>query len=500
MASNNKAGQKLHADIRKQAVSLERQAVDADLAGHPEMAKELRRRGALRNEDAVRLDRQMRDQKEPPSRKSTASGAIDNSTPAAQAARYAKKAGMRADVFRRAVNDHLKSQGKPPVSARASMTTLGTHLEKHLGSESAHKVMGRVVDGDYAKRQVATNPNVDAVRNLDAKAMGAKRKQPATPSAGPAKWTDSRGRPNKFALPPVDLGGIKDPGLRAERAQQMSRVGSEAISKSTWAPPTNHENQLKASADAERSSNLGRLNTGLAVAGTGITVANAFNRARAEGKSAGDAAIDAAKAGAVPAAIAAANPISRGAGHVASGAFELSKAMMSQTGFLDFAVLNMFFAKGAVISGAVGVAAKGVEIGAKIAGKVAAPAVAAYGAYQGSKEDVMSPGRGAARGAIRTLDPTGIFMAKGLGERAFDAAFGSAAPAGQATPAPKRLSDAQAKSFNAANASFGKSSGQSPRETEAKPKERAGQFVDVTNAHGTTFQRRNPKYGEWADG
>lgn len=72
------------------------------------------------------------------------------SSPADQAARYAKKAGMKATVFRDAVNNHLAAQGKPPVPARASMQQIGAHLETHMGADGAHRVMGKLVEGDYA--------------------------------------------------------------------------------------------------------------------------------------------------------------------------------------------------------------------------------------------------------------------------------------------------------------------------------------------------------------
>lgn len=340
-----------------------------------------------------------------------------------------------------------------------------------------------------------------------------RRQTPSYQGPAPQKPADPAGAfQQKFGHPPPDgmsKGGMTrwtessmtkapaPPGAYGPVGSLADRLGSgDAHKVAASRTPSAVTPRAEPAPTGPPGSTWNRVNTGLAVYGAGVQIANAYNRARDEGKSSGDAAIEAAKAGAAPAAILAANPISKGAGHVATGAFALSRGLMEMTGAVDMIFMNMAAAKAAVVTGAVGVAAKGVELGAKIIGKVAAPAVAAYGAYQGAKEDTANPMRGAARGAIRGLDPTSIFMAKGLGERAFDGAFGSVNPASNPAMGGKRLTSQQSQSFAAANSKFGGSAqpASTPREP-GKGREYAGEFIDVTNANGTTFKRRNPDYG-----
>lgn len=61
----------------------------------------------------------------------------------------------------------------------------------------------------------------------------------------------------------------------------------------------------------------------------------------------------------------------------------------------------------------------------KTAGKLILPVTMAWSAAQGAREDQGSMLRGAVRGAVRALDPTQMFMERGLGERAVDATLGS---------------------------------------------------------------------------
>lgn len=156
----------------------------------------------------------------------------------------------------------------------------------------------------------------------------------------------------------------------------------------------------------------------LAMYSVGVQAAGAYQRALADGADHGRAAIEAVKASAVPAAIMAAKPIEYGAGKLAAGAFGVAGELAG-----SFGAPHLMPLTGAVAG--VGVAAKGLQIAAKVAGRVALPAVVGYSAYQGAQEDKNTI-RGAVRGAIRGLDPTSIFMARGLGERVYDAAFGQA--------------------------------------------------------------------------
>lgn len=69
---------------------------------------------------------------------------------------------------------------------------------------------------------------------------------------------------------------------------------------------------------------------------------------------------------------------------------------------------------------------------AKIANRAILPALTAWSAHRGAVEDSASAIRGAGRGVVRAIDPTGIFMARGYGERAYDRTFGAVPP----PPAP----------------------------------------------------------------
>jgi hypothetical protein len=78
------------------------------------------------------------------------------------------------------------------------------------------------------------------------------------------------------------------------------------------------------------------------------------------------------------------------------------------------------------VLGAAG-AAKWMGAPAKYVSPVALGVVAAYGAYDGAKED-KNMVRGAARGTIRSFDPSSLFMKQGLAERGFNKVFGGADP------------------------------------------------------------------------
>lgn len=63
----------------------------------------------------------------------------------------------------------------------------------------------------------------------------------------------------------------------------------------------------------------------------------------------------------------------------------------------------------------------------KAAGRAVLPALAAWSMHHAAKED-SSALRGAGRGLVRAIDPTSIFMGKGLAERAYDRALGTPEP------------------------------------------------------------------------
>ncbi len=110
---------------------------------------------------------------------------------------------------------------------------------------------------------------------------------------------------------------------------------------------------------------------------------------------------------------------------VATTAIGVAEAAMEHTGVVDIALLDMMFAKAAGASVLVAGAAKGVEKLANLAGKAVIPASIGVGALMGAMKDENRL-RGAARGAATALDPTAIFMRRGLMQRGFDAVFGEA--------------------------------------------------------------------------
>lgn len=215
-------------------------------------------------------------------------------------------------------------------------------------------------------------------------------------------------------------------------------------------------------------------NTGLAVVGTGVAAAQAFNKAKQEGKSTGEAMGAGALAATPGALMLGAQPIGNALSKAGSGAMKIGVELIDEGTNLNFMnwASNWFLAKTGLATSGTGAAMKAAGEGLKIAGKVAAPAMAAWGAYQGAKEDDNKL-RGAARGALRSLDPSAIVTGigagtglmkdgRGLGERAYDAAFGG--------PTQGRLSSTQAQTFAKADTNYDHMGhGQQPQATGERP-------------------------------
>lgn len=171
------------------------------------------------------------------------------------------------------------------------------------------------------------------------------------------------------------------------------------------------------------SGGRGLVTKGLLGVGVGAAAVQGYMAARDRGDDVGTAAAKGALNAAPQAFVAAAPQIQRGAATFAEGAFALSKHLADQTGLMDFVFLDAMFAKGAMATGALGLAAKGVEKVAKVAGRFALPASLAVGAAMGAMKD-ENVIRGAGRGMVSALDPTALFMKKGVAERLYDSAFG----------------------------------------------------------------------------
>lgn len=212
-------------------------------------------------------------------------------------------------------------------------------------------------------------------------------------------------------------------GRSAARNAQILNERFGPVTSSQWSGPSTAQKMWSGYIKAQPA---------LAAYGAGVQAAHAYKTARSFGASPQQAMKEAAKEAAVPLGVAAATmaakPIERGAGKVAKTAFDFAGSalgMSSDNMAMEWAT-GYPLGKIGMASGAVGVLAKGVQIAAKAVSRVALPAVLGYSAFHGASEDKGSRVRGAARGIVRGLDPTSMFMATGVGERLFDSAFGHA--------------------------------------------------------------------------
>lgn len=163
-----------------------------------------------------------------------------------------------------------------------------------------------------------------------------------------------------------------------------------------------------------------------------IQAGGAYNAARAAGKGRGAAAGEAAMTAAPTAALAATPALaSERFARAGKAVTNVGKGLFAAggDGLLLAASGGASALPGAAVTGT-GLAMRGLNMAAKVVGKVALPAALAYGGTMGAMKDGNRV-RGAARGALEMMDPTELFMERGIAERAFDAIFGRAKPAGQ---------------------------------------------------------------------
>lgn len=405
----------------------------------------------------------------------------DPMSPAGQAARYAKAAGMKSPAFRAVVNDHLAANGAPSLPKSASMAAVGAHLEKHLGAARAHEVMGKIVNGDFAAKAPASRTldiggrvKEGVAAKLDPANIIEKRNETARSLADQAKFTGvdagrgaaardlvSRNTADLARMAPIHNDPmIKDMTARSTVTSPADLNNRLAAARGTndahmgttshaAPPPASPPSAPKEPMLSRLSSAYGKAQTGLTLMAAGAQGAHAFSEDRAAGGSVAHAAYEGMKAAAPSAAIAGAQPLAHGLHAFGDGALALSGELMKQTGLADMVFLDLAIAKGAVVTGAAGVAAKGAGTLLSAAGKVALPAAAAVGAFQGARED-QNRLRGAGRGVVRSLDPTGIVTGltghgAGLGERIYDAAFGKAQARFKAAAAPAESQVASGK-------------------------------------------------------
>lgn len=202
------------------------------------------------------------------------------------------------------------------------------------------------------------------------------------------------------------------------RTMDMTRMANPVPAASPAAPGPSPVRWAGPSTSA-----LSKAGMALPWLGVGTAAVQGYHRGQDLGESQAKSVARGALNAAPAAFVAGHAPIARGAGAFAEGAFGLANALASQTGITDMVFLDAMFAKGAGVSAAAGLAAKGVEKAARFVGKAAIPAAIGVGAVMGAMKDENRL-RGAARGALSALDPTALFMNKGLIQRGFDAAFG----------------------------------------------------------------------------
>ncbi len=190
----------------------------------------------------------------------------------------------------------------------------------------------------------------------------------------------------------------------------------------------------------------------LATVGVGVAAMRAYREVKEKGGTLENAVRSGVAAAAVPAAIAASPVVAKVGEGLRYGGFATARAGMEMLGSAGGQIDNVFGLglgmKMIVGGGAVGGLGAGLEVVGKVTSKVVLPAAAAFGAYQGVSED-SNKIRGAARGGLRSLDPTAIMMKRGVVERGFDAAFGK-----PSAPSTNRLTSSQEQKFASANMDY----------------------------------------------
>lgn len=193
------------------------------------------------------------------------------------------------------------------------------------------------------------------------------------------------------------------------------------------------------------------INAGVTLLGSGVAAGKAYRET--------GSVKEAAKAAAPGLGLLTAGPAGHVLSHMGDKALSVAGALWDSVSFdrallstgaaaLDMPGLAVVVAPeiagGAIVGGA-GVALKLAGGALKVASKVAAPAMAAYGAYKGAQGD-RNKVRGAVRGVVSTFDMSSIWKDKGYGERAVDKVAGK--------PDVRRFAPGDAQSYAAANERF----------------------------------------------
>jgi|GEM_PF-6008853 len=389
------------------------------------------------------------------------------------------KPAKASSAKRQAAVDAYKAAhgGREPPKSMSIKRMLSKSESMKWGYQgSLNKGLARNPSADHASTGSSFIDKVNAAQAASDAARRNAPKPPATPPGPREHW-------NKIGATPPTLKDVvrpgpgQPPGTLTEQ-QKLALVKSHGLGGAMVAsqmptyPPKGVTNDSAmgmkppappappAQSSGSRLPSWGQVNTGLAVVGTGVAAAQAFNKAKQEGKSTGEAMGAGALAATPGALMLGAKPIGNALSKAGDGLLGVAQrahdAWVPRNPGLG-RVLGTNAAEGFVgATGLLGAGAKAAGAALKVAGKAAAPAMAVWGAYQGAKEDSNAV-RGAARGALRSLDPTAIVTGigagtglmkdgRGLGERAYDAVFGG--------PTQGRVSAGQAQTFAKADANY----------------------------------------------
>lgn len=170
-----------------------------------------------------------------------------------------------------------------------------------------------------------------------------------------------------------------------------------------------------------------RLTKGMVGVGVGAAAVQGYLQARDSGDNVGVAAVKGAMSAAPQAFVAFAPQMEKAGQFLKEVGYGTGKAVLDNydigTNIMDGMLLDRQIAKTGLVAGMVGVGGSVIEKAAKVAGKFALPASLAVGGVIGAMKDENRL-RGAGRGMVSALDPTALFMKKGLAERGFNAVFG----------------------------------------------------------------------------
>lgn len=324
-----------------------------------------------------------------------------------------------------------EATGRDPAKSM-SIKAMNDRVGK-IGMENARDKVKAATAIEITRPPAKSYPNIPASSPIGQALRGPK-------GAEVAKAVDNL-RSSIDAVVAKNKPGISPIARAAADASAKSHVPTWTDKRPSVASPSATPNAPDPGLMPKLSGAYNTFNKVGAIAGTAVAAAKGFKDTKDAGGSTALAVGNAALAAAPGATMMAAKPVGQALATAGSATMSAGGHILSGSGLGDLLFLDGAIAMTGVGVGASGAVMKVAGEALKVAGKVAAPAMAVYGAYQGAKADTNKV-RGAVRGAIGALDPTGIVTnigagtgmmtdARSLGERAFDAAFGKAKAPGQ---------------------------------------------------------------------